>query len=97
MPSRYGGEEIVVMLLGSNIEDAYLVGDRLRQNIQNAFVDKPYRVTVSVGVAGIPEIKVDTPDKLIQKADVAMYIAKRTGKNRVVKYEPHMDKLYEEP
>jgi diguanylate cyclase (GGDEF)-like protein len=91
MPARYGGEEMVIMLSGSNIEDAAMVAERLRKMIKLEFSEKPYKVTVSIGVAGIPEMKVSSPDKLIEMADIAMYYAKRTGKDKVVIYSPEME------
>jgi diguanylate cyclase (GGDEF)-like protein len=42
------------------------------------------KVTVSIGVAGIPDPTLDTQDKLIHAADLAMYGAKKNGRNRVV-------------
>ena len=91
MPARYGGEEMVVMLTGSSIEDAAMVAERLRKKIKEEFSEKPYKVSVSVGVAGIPELDVSSPDRLIEMADIAMYHAKRTGKDKVVIYSSELE------
>lgn len=96
VPARYGGEEMVVMLLGATVQEGVVVAERLRVTIIEAFRDKPYKVTVSIGVAGIPEMSAQSPDKLIHMADKAMYYAKRTGKNKVVVYSEEIVDIYPE-
>ncbi len=83
--SRYGGEEFVILLPETNLESACRVAERLRQSIMN----EPFptdagalRITISIGVAEAREI--DTLHTLIERADVALYKAKETGRNRVV-------------
>ncbi|MCW5697799.1 MAG: PleD family two-component system response regulator [Bauldia sp.] len=84
---RYGGEEFVVAMPDTDPALAYLVGERLRLKIAGepfavgAGVE-PVKVTVSIGVAALagPE---DTPKALIERADAALYQAKRAGRNRV--------------
>lgn len=80
---RYGGEEFAVTLPGSTLEQGCNVAERIRKHIEF----KPFYsrdITVSIGVAnqsGMPlEIKT-----LIENADIAMYKAKRNGKNTIVK------------
>ena len=41
------------------------------------------KITVSIGVAGIPDPSIDTPEKLVHAADLAMYEAKKNGRNRM--------------
>jgi len=96
IPARYGGEEMVVMLLGATVQDGIIVAERLRAKITEAFHDKPYKVTVSIGVAGISEMSAEAPDELIYMADKAMYYAKRTGKNKVVVYSEEIIDIYPE-
>ncbi len=88
---RYGGEEFLVILPWRTTEDAHLVAEKVRMNIE-AF-DFPFgenqplgRVTVSGGVASIPEHASDTTD-LIEAADRALYAAKNAGRNRVRRAE----------
>jgi len=85
---RLGGEEFVVVMPETDLLKAYLVGERLRQCIAAA----PFyagetvgtlKVTASVGVATL-EFADDTPEVLLQRADQALYCAKRDGRNRVV-------------
>jgi len=84
---RYGGEEFIVIMPDTEIDVAHNVGERLRECIAeapfaiNSTVSLP--VTASVGLATLqgPD---ETPASLIKRADVALYEAKRTGRNRVV-------------
>lgn len=79
---RYGGEEFVVMLPETNDEMAESVAQRLREEICQTPISKAGTITVSIGVA---EMRPDQlPESLIQHADVAMYQAKRAGRNCVV-------------
>jgi diguanylate cyclase (GGDEF)-like protein len=84
---RFGGEEFVVVLRGSPGDHADILGDRYRQTVGAiVFPDDlgPTRVTVSVGIAqwdGISERP--TPAQLLERADEALYEAKRAGRDRV--------------
>ncbi len=50
------------------------------------------KLTVSIGIGGIPDPRIDTPEKLIHAADLALYEAKRKGRGRVELEEPHINK-----
>ncbi len=81
---RYGGEEIVIGLLGANETDAATVAENLRRSIEEKpvhYQDKDILVTASFGVASLTE-KMDT-NTLIDAADKALYRAKEGGRNRV--------------
>lgn len=83
--ARYGGEEFVVLLFGSNLQQATEIGERLRATIENhKFVYNGIRlpITISVGVA-TKEAHMNTWEELFARADSAMYAAKRSGRNRV--------------
>jgi len=86
--SRWGGEEIVVALLGPSEQGAKVIAGKILKNIEKkAKIETPYGerdVTVSIGIAGIgPEVA--NIEDLIARADKAMYVAKRDrGKNNVV-------------
>ncbi len=83
--TRFGGEEFAVVMPGSEPADAARIAERIRQRVQNYTSSEPglasLKFTVSVGYA------VSGPDTsardLISAADVALYQAKRTGKNQV--------------
>jgi diguanylate cyclase (GGDEF)-like protein len=79
MAARYGGEELVVIMPGADIEKGRLAAERIRQRIENmAFGD--VTVTVSVGVSQTGP-QTDSPKALIRTADKALYRAKEAGKN----------------
>jgi diguanylate cyclase (GGDEF)-like protein len=82
---RYGGEEFVVLLPETDLSEALLLAQRLRQRISDTAItpehDAPMPVTVSVGVAALaPD---ETGEELIHRADQALYRAKQNGRNRV--------------
>lgn len=86
--ARYGGEEFGLILLEVGKKDAFLVVDRLRRLMEEESFPIPgssevLKVTFSGGVAAFPEDGVE-PHELVQEADVALYAAKRGGRNRVV-------------
>lgn len=82
---RYGGEEFVVICPNIGLEQAEVVAEKLRAEIQKHEFDAVGTKTISLGVAEFTEG--DTPDDLVKKADTALYKAKEEGRNRVVKYE----------
>ncbi|ODT80269.1 MAG: PleD family two-component system response regulator [Pelagibacterium sp. SCN 64-44] len=84
---RFGGEEFVVLMPDTDNGQAEAVAERVRQAIAEKPFDvgtaRPLSVTVSVGVA-LNETLADTPEGMIKRADVALYRAKREGRNRVI-------------
>jgi diguanylate cyclase (GGDEF)-like protein len=86
--ARYGGEEFAVICRGIAIENAVRVGERLRRLIENAVIEYQglrIPVTISVGVAAHSDDGPDPATDLVAAADKALYEAKKTGRNRVVK------------
>lgn len=83
VPCRYGGEEFLAILPGTNQAGAIIVAERLRHSIEQLTVDG-LRVTISIGVATIPALDAHRPDLLIEAADQALYRAKHAGRNQVV-------------
>ena len=82
MFARYGGEEFVVMARGTPTEEALILAERVRQQIETtqfAFEANIIPVTISVGVAAFPHVPVAVPSDLIAAADEALYTAKRRG------------------
>ncbi len=83
---RYGGEEFVVLLPETGTEMAKIVAERLRNVISHepiATSGPGIPLTISIGVASLGEDIQDLTG-LLNRADAAMYAAKRTGRNRVV-------------
>ncbi|MDE2144479.1 MAG: GGDEF domain-containing protein [Patescibacteria group bacterium] len=84
---RWGGEEFVIALLGANENDCASVAEHLRQEIETQtlkFKNKKMLLSASFGAAEFK--RRDGLENLIKKADKAMYAAKTTGKNQVVKF-----------
>ena len=84
---RFGGEEFVILLPETKLEDARNIAERLRLLIENTPIQTDIgtvNTTISIGVA-IKEKSVDMSiDQLLSRADRAMYRAKQTGRNRVI-------------
>ena len=86
--SRYGGEEFMVILPNTARENALVVAERIRLMIgQHAFGGIDRNITVSIGISGMPDAKVESEEKLIRCADFALYRAKQLGRNRTVTVE----------
>ncbi len=81
LPARYGGEEFAVVLPRTDEDGAYMLGERVRSSVESAGLLPASKVTVSVGVAEL--LAEDSVDSLVERADSALYEAKRRGRNRV--------------
>ena len=95
---RYGGEEFTVVMPNTPKKTAVTIAGRLMKDVQQAFLrepgtdkDRSLCLTLSIGVSTFPY---DGGDKnsLIHKADIALYEAKKQGKNRVCAYNNRMSK-----
>lgn len=87
MVARWGGEEIIVGLVGSDENQAYEIIDDIRKKMDETAIEwegKIVEFTVSGGVAGFAN-ESDDFDVLFKKADEALYKAKQTGKNKIIK------------
>ena len=83
---RWGGEEFVFVASGTELEPAMALAERLRQRVEQQDFGVDGKVTVSVGVAAWrPGDSIDT---LVERADEAVYEAKRSGRNRVCRESP---------
>ncbi len=81
--ARYGGEEFVVVLSGTGAEAAMRVAESLRKRIESLGFhgqQRPVRITLSCGVTVLRGD--DSPDSAFERADGALYRAKRGGRNR---------------
>jgi diguanylate cyclase (GGDEF)-like protein len=83
---RYGGEEFLLVLTETTMAGALEVAERIRANLQTEVFDGG-RITVSVGAAEFPEGG-QSAEALIMSADLALYQAKKDGRDRVVQAPP---------
>jgi len=86
--SRWGGEELAIVLRATPIDPAVALGERLRKLVEQTLVvhkGHQLRATISIGVAGFPQAKVETVEQLVEAADQALYRAKNAGRNRVAR------------
>jgi two-component system cell cycle response regulator len=88
LPCRYGGEEFVVVMPDTALQDAERIAERIRLHVAGS----PFRVmggqellsvTISIGVAATVGAE-DRPDSLLKRADEGLYEAKASGRNRVI-------------
>ncbi len=89
--ARYGGEEFALILRGIALDGARAVGERLRERIAALSIPTeqgPLTVTVSVGCASVSTTPDLSAEALVQAADRRLYVAKRSGRNRVVAADP---------
>lgn len=83
--ARYGGEEFAILLRNTEIDGAIEMAERMRQVIEDA--NFPHRkMTISIGVASIRDVRREHPVDLIDAADRALYQSKATGRNRLTAF-----------
>jgi len=85
IPARIGGDEFVILLPETNLMNANLLAERLREIIQNEVIESEIgqiRILTSLGVAEC-DIDCNSADELLQHSDQALYDAKRNGANQV--------------
>lgn len=97
--SRYGGEEFCILLPDTKIREALFVAQRLRAAVEAADINisedqvlgvDTLKVTISIGVSEFDKT-MEIPERLHQSADIALYEAKRRGRNRVVVYDESLE------
>jgi diguanylate cyclase (GGDEF)-like protein len=86
--ARYGGEEFACLLFATDLEAAVAVAERIRAGVAERDVPVPgteltNRITLSAGVAALPLATPADPHRLLRDADIALYQAKRDGRNCV--------------
>ncbi len=84
---RYGGEEFLLILPGASIKDTHALTEKIRRIMGETIIhygEFEIRVTPSIGIASIPENEIFDQDALLSKVDEALYVAKESGRNRIV-------------
>jgi diguanylate cyclase (GGDEF)-like protein len=87
---RYGGEEFMLLLPGTVLDAAVTFAERVRKRIERhtfTFDGGTLQRTASFGVSGWPHPRIDQSDALVRAADDALYVAKETGRNKVVRFD----------
>ncbi len=82
--TRYGGEEIIVVLPDTSTEQALIPIERIRKKIENKdfeYRDKKVKVTISCGISDVCG-DVNSPEELLLRADKSLYESKRAGRNK---------------
>jgi diguanylate cyclase (GGDEF)-like protein len=79
---RYGGDEFAVLIPATDLKGSTRAAERLRLAVEKMSTGNGQKLTVSLGVASFPDMAASA-EELIYRADMAMYWAKSTGKNRV--------------
>lgn len=97
LPARYGGEEIAILLPNTREKEAFNMAERIRLFIEQTNFngvetnDGALNCTVSIGITSAKDNNCQGTD-LLNRADIAMYQAKKTGRNRVVAFKPEYEK-----
>jgi diguanylate cyclase (GGDEF)-like protein len=89
--ARYGGEEFAVICRGSDESQAHVVGERMRKAVEGhrfVYEGALIPVTISVGIAVLPNAAVKDANDIVGFADQALYKSKNAGRNRVTVYKP---------
>jgi len=83
---RFGGDEFIVMLSGTNLEDVHSLLVRFDKAVaeMNARINKPYQVEFSAGMTFFPSESIKSIDEMIEEADAAMYAEKNKKKSRMI-------------
>jgi diguanylate cyclase (GGDEF)-like protein len=91
--ARYGGDEFVILMPHTRSEDARIAAERIRAAIHKASFDvsdQRIDASASIGIASYPQ-GVETPGDVLEKADVALYRSKQSGRDRVTVYRRDYD------
>jgi diguanylate cyclase (GGDEF)-like protein len=87
---RYGGEEFLLILPGTVLDAAVTFAERLRDKVEHhtfTYTGGTLCRTMSCGVAASPHPRVKDQEALLKASDDALYVAKETGRNRVVRFD----------
>ncbi|WP_397539529.1 diguanylate cyclase [Rummeliibacillus pycnus] len=86
---RYGGEEFVLIMPQTSVEEAYVLMERLRKAMEKKFFtanENRFQVTFSAGVVESATKNLH-PKKILEEADQALYNAKQSGRNQIVMFD----------
>lgn len=92
---RMGGEEFALVLPDTDRHGGYVLAERIRTQLRDAFADEPLPITISCGIAAFPQDG-GMPDEVLRAADGALYAAKRLGRDRTVIYSSDLSSSLDE-
>lgn len=83
--SRYGGEEFMLILPNTDAKGSIHVAERIRTAVESHSFESLNngKITISIGISGMPDSLLNNEDRLIRCTDIALYRAKEKGRNRV--------------
>lgn len=90
---RYGGEEFTVLFPNTSIDEAEMLAEKCRLAIQTLEFSK-LKVTASLGVSALCQ-QAENPQELLDQADKCLYVAKRHGRNQVVRFDKAQQQIAE--
>jgi two-component system cell cycle response regulator len=96
IPARYGGDEFLIVLSETPLSGVEFFCERLRKRVEETVFAQgkdTIRLTLSIGFATLEHDEVVQPKELVRRADMALYEAKRQGRNRVIVYKYDHDRL----
>ena len=82
---RYGGEEFIIICPQTNCNQALILAEKIRVSIEEFTFEQIGKKTISLGISSFEEN--DAEEDLVKKADIALYQAKNTGRNKVIVYK----------
>lgn len=89
IPARFGGDEFVVLLPNTGLEEAVRIAERIRKVVSGYSFERDRQktnVTLSIGISTFDGVDEITPEEFLRRADCALLEAKRRGRDRVVLY-----------
>jgi diguanylate cyclase (GGDEF)-like protein len=86
--TRYGGDEFVLLMPETKLNEAMVLLERLRRQVKTISIPKVPSVTISCGVAEWSASPEESAENILQRADTALYEAKRAGRNCVMTSQP---------
>jgi diguanylate cyclase (GGDEF)-like protein len=96
---RFGGEEYIILLPDTELNNSMQLAENIRELIEEMVItyddDKELLVTISIGVSMVDLLVDNDIEIAINKADNALYEAKRSGKNKVVSYAENYENKVE--
>lgn len=86
--ARYGGDEFVLLMPETKLNEAIVLSERLRRQVESLSIPGVQPVTISCGIAEWAGCAEDTPERILKRADAALYEAKHKGRNQVAASQP---------